>query len=77
MLPHPVTNFEIQKYDQNEPKFNGVYSRNSLPKIKYEAHVVNHDEFESIRTHWIALYLNANNIVYFVSFGVEHISKEI
>ena len=77
MLPHPVTNFEIQKYYQNKPKFNGVYSRNSLPKIKYEAHVVNLDEFESVRTHWIALYLNANNIVYFVSFGVEHISKEI
>ena len=77
MLPHPVTNFEIQKYYQNEPKFNGVYSRNSLPKIKYEAHVANLDEFESIRTHLIALYLNANNIVYFVSFGVEHISKEI
>ena len=34
MPPHPVTNFEIQKYYQNEPKFNGAYSRNSLPKIK-------------------------------------------
>ena len=22
LLPHPLTNFEIQKYDQNEPKFN-------------------------------------------------------
>ena len=32
--PHPLTNFEIQKYYQNEPKFNGVYSRNNLPKIK-------------------------------------------
>ena len=32
MTPHPLTNFEIQKYSQNEPKFNGVYSRNSLPK---------------------------------------------
>ena len=35
MLPHPLTNFELQKCHQNEPKFNGVYSRNSLPKIKY------------------------------------------
>ena len=32
MPPHPLTNFEIQKYYQNEPKFNGVYSRNNLPK---------------------------------------------
>ena len=31
---HPLTNFEIQKYNQNEPKFSNVYSRNNLPKIK-------------------------------------------
>ena len=34
MLPHPLTNFEIQKYYQNEPRFDGVYSRDNLPKIK-------------------------------------------
>ena len=34
MPPHPLTDFEIQKYYQNESKFNGVYSRNNLPKIK-------------------------------------------
>ena len=34
MPPHSLTNFEIQKYYQNEPKFNGVYSRNNLSKIK-------------------------------------------
>ena len=33
MLPHPLRNFKIPKYYQNEPKFNGVYSRNNLPKI--------------------------------------------
>ena len=33
MPPHPLTDFEIQKHYQNEPKFNGVYSRNNLPKI--------------------------------------------
>ena len=32
MPPHPLTNFEIQKYYQNEPIFNGVYSRDNLPK---------------------------------------------
>ena len=34
MLPHPLTNFEIQKYYQNKRRFNGVYLRNNLPKIK-------------------------------------------
>ena len=29
--PHPLPNFETQKYYQNEPRFNGVYSRNNLP----------------------------------------------
>ena len=32
MLPHPLNNFEIQKYYQNEPRFNGVYSRDNLQK---------------------------------------------
>ena len=77
MPPHPLTNFEIQKYYQNEPKFNGVYSRYNLSKIKDGAYIINLDEYKSIRTHWIALYLNAENVTYFGSFGVEHNLKEI
>ena len=65
------------KYYQNDPKFNGVYSRNNLPKIKDGAYIINIDGYESIGTHWIALYLNANKIVYIDSFGVQHIPKEI
>ena len=42
MPPHPLTNFEIQKYNQNEARFNGVYSRENLPdKIKDRAYVIN------------------------------------
>ena len=54
MLPHPLTNFEIQKYYQNEPKFNGVYSGNNLSKIKDGAYIVNLDGYKSIGTHWIS-----------------------
>ena len=50
MLPHPLANFEIQKYCQNEPKFYGLYSRNNLLKIKDEAYVVNLAEYESTGT---------------------------
>ena len=64
MAPHPLTNFEIQKYYYNEPKFDGVYSINNLPKIKNGAYVTNLDEYESIGTHWRALYVNGNKIIY-------------
>ena len=77
MLSHLLTNFEIQKYYQKEPKFNGVYSRNNFPKIKDGAYVINFDGYKSIGTHWIALYMNAENVTYFDSFGVKHITKEI
>ena len=77
MPPHLLTNFEIQKYDQNEPKLNGVYSRNNLAKIKDGVYVINLDEYESIEFHWIALYVNASNVTYFDIFGVEHIPKDI
>ena len=77
MPPHPLTNFEIQKYYQNEPRFNGVYSRDNLPKIKDGAYVINLDEYSDIGTHWVALHVNNNDVTYFDSFGVEHIPKEI
>ena len=77
MLPHPLTNFEIQKDYQNEPKFNDDYSRNNLSKIKDGAYIINFDEYESIGTHWIALYVNAKNVTYFDSFGIKYIQTEI
>ena len=67
---------KYKKYYENEPKFNGVYSRNNLSKIKGGAYIINLDEYELIGTHWIALYANAKNLTYFDSFEVEHIPKE-
>ena len=49
--PHYLTNFEIQQYYENEPKFNGVYSRNNLSKTKNGAYIINLDENESVGTH--------------------------
>ena len=66
MLPHPLNSFEIQKHYQNEPKFNGVYSRNNLPKIKGGTYKINLDEYESIGTHWIALNVNDDNVTYLI-----------
>ena len=76
--PHPLTNFQIQKYYQNEPRFSGVYSRDNFPKkVKDRAYVINRDEYADVGTQWIALYVLYIEIIYFDSFGVEHVPKEI
>ena len=82
MPPHSLTNFEIQKYYQNKLRFNGVFSRDNLPErssteIKGGAYIINLDEYSDIGTHWVALYVQNNDVTYFDSFGVEHIPKEI
>ena len=60
-----LKNFETEK------------KRNNSSKIKNGAYVVNLDEFKSIGTPWIVLYVNSNNIIYFKNFRVEHIAEEI
>ena len=71
-------NIEISEYYSNEPKFNGVYSRDNLPKItKKGAFLINLDEYENAGTHWIALFIKTNEVIYFDSFGIEHIPEEI
>ena len=78
MPPHPLTNIEIQKYYQNEPIFNGVYSRNNLSeKIKDGAYVLKLDEYADVGTNWVALFCNRSEIVYFNSFVIEHVPEEI
>ena len=58
MPRHPLTNFEIKKYYKNEPRFNGVFSKNNLPKkeIKDGTYIINLDEYANVSTHWIALF---------------------
>ena len=56
MPPHSLTNFEIQKYYKNELRFNGVFSRNNLPKRIDGAYIINLDEYADVGTYWIALF---------------------
>ena len=75
---HPLSNFEIKEYYEIEPRFSGVYSRDNLSeKIKDAAYVKNLDEYADVGTHWITLSCKKNEIVYFDSFGVEHVPEEI
>ena len=78
MPPHALTNFEIQKYYQNGPRFNCVCSRNNLlKKIKDGACIINLDEYADVGKHWIALFCNRSEVVYFDSFGFEYVLGEI
>ena len=78
MPPHPLSNFETQKYYQNTPRFNGVFTRNNLAKkIKDGAYVIKLDEYADVGTHWIDLFCSRSEIVYFDSFGIEHVPEEI
>ena len=79
LLPfHPLTNIEISEYYASESRFNGVYSRDNLPKITRKgAYVINLDEFKNAGTHCIALFVKTNEVIYFDSFGIGHIPKEI
>ena len=64
MWPHPLTNFEIQ----NEPRFNGVYSRGNLSdEVKDGTYIINLDEYPDIETHRVALYVSNNDVTYFDS----------
>ena len=55
---HPLTKFEIQKYYQNESRFNEVFSRDNLPKtVKDGASVINFDKYADVGTHWIVYFV--------------------
>ena len=78
MPPHSLKNFEIQKYYENEPRFNGVFSGDNMPKkIKDGTYVINLGKYADVGTHWIALFCNRSEVVYFDSFRVEHFPEEI
>ena len=77
MPPHPLTNIEIIDYFKNEPRFHGVYSRNSLPKIKNGACIINLDHSKNTGTHCVVIFVKDNKVIYFDSFGVKYIPKEI
>ena len=78
MAPHPLINFEIQTYYQNEPRLIGVYSRDNLPnKIKDGEYVINLAEYYDIGTYDLDGNYDFDTVIYFDSFEIEHIPKEI
>ena len=72
-----MNNVEITNYFKYEVRINGVFSRNSLPRIKDGAYVINLDDRNSKGTHWVSLFIDKNIAIYFDSFGIEYIPREV
>ena len=77
MLHQSLSNIEITNYFSYKPTFNGVFSRNNLPRIKAGAYVISFDDKNSKRKHWVLLFFDRNLAVYFDSFGIEYIPQEV
>ena len=76
MPPHPLTIFEIQTCYHNEPKFNRVYWKNNLLKIKDGAYAINLHECKSIGTNWISLYMNTKTVTYLIALELNIFQKK-
>ena len=73
-----LTNFEIQKYYNNESRFNGVFSRNNLPKkIKDGAYIINLDEDADVGTHWIALFCKKMKLLISIALVLKIFMKKL
>ena len=71
---HPLSNIEITKYFNDKPRFNGVFSRDNLARIKDGAYVINFYDKQSNGTHLLSLFIGRNTAVYFDCFGIEYIT---
>ena len=72
-----LSNNSNNNNDNNNNNDDDDDNNNNNNNIKNGAYVINLDEYRDIGTHWVALYVNNKTIIYFDSFGVEHIPKEI
>ena len=67
----------MMDYFKDVKGFNGVFSRNNLPKLKNGAYVINLHHSENTLKQWVVIFVKSNEVIHFDSFGVEYIPKEI
>ena len=53
------------------------YLRNILPRIKDGAYIINLNDKQSKRTHWVPLFIDRSKAVCFDSFGIECILQKV
>ena len=73
----PLSNIEVTKYFNYQPRVNVDFSRDNLPRIKDGANVLNRDDKQSKGAHWFSLFIDRNTAAYFHSFGIEHIPQKV
>ena len=73
---NPLSDIKIAKYLNYEPRFNGVFSRDNLPRINDGANVINLDDKQSKGKHWVLLFISRHMAVYLDSFGIEYILQK-
>ena len=70
-----VSCIRITKYSNYQPRFNGVYSKDNLPRIKDRTYVI--DDKQNKETYWFSLFIEKNTAVYFRCFGIEYSPQEV
>ena len=70
-----LRNIRITKYSNYQPRFNGVYSKDNLPRIKDRTYVI--DDKQNKGTYWVSLFIEKNTAVYFCCFGIEYSPQEV
>ena len=68
---------QITNYFNCKPRFNDIFSRNNLPRIKNGVYVINLDDKKSKGTYWVSLFIDGNRAAYFDSFGIEYIPQDV
>ena len=76
VLLHNLSNTEITNYIKYKIRFNCVFLRNIIPRIKDGACVVNLNDKNSKGRQWVSSFIDENTAVYLDSFGIEYIPKD-
>ena len=76
-LRYALNNIQITKYFNYEPRFNGVFERDNLPRIKGRVYVINLDNKQSEGTYCVSLFIDKHAALYFDSFGIEYFPQEV
>ena len=72
-----MSNIKITKYFNYRHRFNGIFSRDNLTRIKNETFIINIDDKQSIGAHWVSLFTDRNTTMYFDSLSIEYIPQEV